>query len=207
MFRDIVLPKNNETEFIVIASKLGFKKLYFLYNFDEYNNEKKQIEIQSYKNHTNIEIETGFIVNQKNINKAIKQTKLLVVKSSDKDRFFIESKKVRLIYGFEEVNRKDYFHQRASGLNHILCEIAYKNNVAVGIDYSSLLNKSLSYSSLLMGRMMQNISLCQKYNVKTVIGSFAEKPFEMRSHYDIISLFTMFGMGGKNIKDSLNLNL
>ena len=207
MFRDIIIPKNNEAEFIEIASKLGLKKLYFLYDFDDYNEDKIQKKLELIKNHKNINIETGFIVNHKNINKASKHSKLLVVKSSDKDRFFVESKKIRLIYGFEEINKKDYLHQRASGLNHVICEFAKKNNVAIGFSYNLLFNKNDIFTSLLIGRIMQNIALCQKYKVNTIIGSFSIDPFKIRSPFDIISLFTTFGMNGKNIKESLVCDL
>ena len=203
MFFDIVLPKNNEEEFIEIASKLDVKKLYFLYDFNSYNEEKTNKKLEPIKNHKNIIIETGFIVNQKNINKALQKSKLLVVKSSDKDRFFIESKKIKLIYRFEEFHKKDYMHQRASGLNHIICQLANKNNVTIGFSYSSLFNKNPADTPLLIGRMMQNITLCQKYKVKTAIGSFSDKPFDLRATYDITSLFAMLGMDGKRIKESL----
>ncbi len=56
-----------------------------------------------------------------------------------------------------------------------------------------------------MGRMIQNIALCQKYKVKTVISSFSEKPFEMRAPHDVMSMFAMLGMNGKNVKEALNL--
>ena len=196
MFRDIVMPRNNEAEFIEIASKLGIKKLYFLYDFEEYTQKQKPKTFD-------FDIEVGFIVNQKNINKALKISKLLAVKSSDKDRFFIENKKIKLIYGFEEIYKKDYLHQRASGLNHVMCEIARKNNVLIGFAYGTLFDKNEYERSILLGRMMQNIKLCQKYKVKTILGSFSGNPFEMRSHYDLMSLFTLLGMDGKDVKESL----
>lgn len=190
MFTEIILPKNNEAEFLEIAAKLGIKRLYFLYDFDDYNEDNVQKKLSIMKDVT---IEIGFLVNQKNINKAAKHSELLVAKSSDNDRHFIESKKIKLIYGFEENPKKDYLHQRASGLNHITCEIARKNNVAVGFSYSSFFNKNNQIASLLMGRMMQNIALCKKYKVETLIGSFSEKPFDLRADHDIKSLFKMLG--------------
>lgn len=202
MFSDIVIPKNNEAEFIEVALKLNINKIYFLYNFDEYN-DKIQEKLNSLEENKKMQIEIGFIVNQKNINKAFKQSKLLVVKSSDKDRFFIESKKIKLIYGFEETQKKDYLHQRASGLNHILCELARNNNVAIGFSYGSLFNKTNPTKALLIGRMIQNISLCQKYKVKTVVGSFSEKPFDLRANHDITSFFSLLGINIKNIRQSL----
>ena len=194
MFRDIVIPQNNEAEFISVASKLGIKRLYFLYDFDKYNPKSSGI-------HKNVEI--GFLVNQKNANRALKESRLLAVKSSDNARVLAESKKIKLIYGLEEVPRKDYLHQRASGLNHILCNILSENNVSVGFSYSSFFNKSAETRSVLMGRMMQNISLCKKYKVKTVLGSFSENPFELRATHDVISFFNILGMDSKNTKKSL----
>lgn len=208
MFRDIIIPKNNEEEFINLAPKLGFKKIFFLYDFDKYCAEEKALEkFNTLKYDSDVSIEIGFIVHQKNINKAAAQSTLLAVKSSDKDRVFIENKKIKIIYGFEENYKKDYLHQRGSGLNHIICKLVKKNDINVGLSYSLLFNKSKTMPSLLIGRIMQNISLCQKYNVKTVIGSFSEKPFELRSPYDITSLFMMLGMDNKNIKDSFSCDL
>ncbi|MBI2557979.1 hypothetical protein HYW20_01545 [Candidatus Woesearchaeota archaeon] len=205
MFSDIVIPNNNEAEFVEVASKISIKKLYFLYEFG--SSQKEILEkIQSLK-HKKIDIETGLIVNQKNINMAMHHSKLLVARSSDNDRFLIESKKIKLIYGFEESPRKDYLHQRASGLNHILCELARKNNIAVGFSYSSILNKKPETASLIMGRMMQNIALCRKYKTKTIIASFSGNPFELRAPHDIASLFAMLGMDGKKINESLMFNL
>ena len=199
MFRDVVIPNNNEKEFAVIASRLGYKKLYFLYDFSEYN--KKDLDID------NIDFEIGFIVSHKNINQALKESRLLVAKSSPNDRFLIESKKIKIIYGFEESPRKDHIHQRASGLNHILCDIASKNHVSVGFAYSSLINKNPQSVSITKGRMMQNISLCRKYKIKAIIGSFSQNPYELRSPYDLASIFSIFGMDGKNIKNAMTSEL
>ena len=204
MFSDVVIPENNEKEFLEVASRLGIKKIYFLYDFDEYDKQRLAgLGLIDKK----IRIEFGFIVNQKNFKKAINHSRFLVAKSSDKDRFFIESNKIKMIYGFEELHKRDYLHQRASGLNHIICEIARQNNVAVGFSYSSLLGKSEQTSSLIIGRIMQNIRMCQKYKVKTIIGSFSHKPFELRAPHDMITLFNLLGMDGKIAKDSLDYRL
>jgi RNase P/RNase MRP subunit p30 len=111
-----------------------------------------------------------------------------------------------VIYGFEELGRKDYLHQRASGLNHIMCELAKKNNIVIGFSYSQLLNNEDNMPTIL-GRMAQNIKLCQKYKVKTIIGSFAENPFSLRAPHDISNLFKLFGMNERNVNISFAYNL
>ena len=198
MFRDIVIPNNNEEEFAEIALKLGYKKLYFLYDFNEYRD-----EIEKNLERLNIDFEIWLIVNKKNLNNAVKKSKLLVAKSSADDRELIESRKIKLIYGFEEIKRKDYLHQRASGLNHILCDIANKNNIAVGFSYSSLLNKNAQNVSVIKGRMIQNIGLCQKYKVRMMVGSFSSEPYEMRAPHDLAALFEILGMQQDKIKKAL----
>ncbi|MBI2654691.1 hypothetical protein HYX02_07860 [Candidatus Woesearchaeota archaeon] len=200
MFRDIVIPKNNEQGFIDIAEKLDIKKLYFLYDFSDYDEEKVHQKIENIN--SNIEIGTGLIVNPKNLNKASKLSKLLVAKSSDKDRILIESKKIRIIYGFEEVHKKDYLYQRMSGLNHVLCELAKKNNVSIGFSYSSLFDKG-NQAPLLIGRMMQNIALCKKYKVKMIVGSFSDKPLDMRAPHNVIALFAMLGTSSTSLAYTL----
>ena len=192
---DIVLPKDNEDDFIRIALRLGIKKLRFLYNLDNFKNQKQKAN--------DFDVETGIIVNQKNINEALNHSKFLAVKTSDKDRASIESGKISIIYGLEESYERDYLHQRKSGLNRIMCELARKNGIAIGFSYGALLGRDIPASTLIMGRMMQNIVLCRKYNVKTIIGSFSQNPFGMRSPHDVKSLFAMMGMDSKTIESSL----
>ena len=251
MFSDIVLPKDNEQKFLEIAEKIGIKKLYFAYDFNEFFGQNIQDKIDSIKSNK-INFDAIFLANPANFNKAAKQSRALVAKSSDKDRFLIESRKLRIIYGFEELHKKDYLHQRASGLNHILCDLARKNNVAIGFSYSLLINKDNADSPLgalralkgrgitplanmgesaglkigglksgvfnppifnkkelaiIKGRMMQNIQLCHKYKVKTIITSFSSNPFELRAYHDVTSLFRLMGMNDLTIKDSFSYNL
>ncbi len=197
MFSEFVLPDNNEVEFVEIALRLGLRKISFLYNFDEYSESRVQKRLSLINDLVEkINVEIGFIVNQKNLNKAIKKSNFLVAKSSssDSDRFFIESGKLKMIYGFEENSKKDYLHQRASGLNHVFCSIAVKKNVAFGFSYSSLFDKNEQGRCVTLGRIIQNLSLCQKYDVKIVISSFAENPYDLRSFHDVISLFNLLGL-------------
>lgn len=204
MHNDIVIPKNNEAEFAEIASKLGIDKLYFLYGQNEFSEDKIREKLDKIKESFNINFEIGVLTKNKDIKL---KTKLIAAKSSDKDRYLIESRKVKLIYGFEEIGRKDYLHQRASGLNHIMCELARKNNIIIGFSYNILINSEELQIPIIAGRMRQNITLCQKFKVKTTIASFSENPFDLRAPHDVSSLFKLLGMNERNVKDSLNYNL
>lgn len=189
---DIVIPANNEEEFIEMAEKLGYKSLCFLYGANEYLNLPKKFESKG------IKIYTGILADSGNINKIgskFSNTKVFVaVKSSNNDREVIEKSKADMIFCFEDSVKKDFIHQRASGLNHILCKLANKNNLIIGLSLISILNSKNKH--VILGRMIQNIKICKKFKVRTIIASFAENPFDMRSIHDLKSLFA--GLGYEN---------
>ena len=66
MFSDICIPKGNEEDFILTAGQLGIKKLFFLYDFSQYDEDKIKKKLESIVN-KKIDIETGLIVGQGNI--------------------------------------------------------------------------------------------------------------------------------------------
>ncbi len=197
---DIVLPKNNEDKFISIAEKLGYNSLLFLYNPEEYT-EKQKTPIKNAK----IKIIYGILANEKNIQKINNKFKgknvFVAIKSSASSREIIERSYANLIFSLEEHGRKDFMHQRGSGLDHILAKLAHDKNVSIGFSLNSIINSK--NKGIIMGRMMQNIMLCRKYKVKTIIASFAETPFGMRSPYDVMSLFASLGMRQEDAGDSL----
>ena len=206
---DFVVPNNNENEFIAMAERLGYKGIYFLYNLDDYLNKSKKFEIKTNK----IKVNIGIIADYKNIYKIknipekqsfsgrrksfafsseLKDEDVFVaVKSSDNNKEIIEKSGVNMIFSFEENSRRDFIHQRASGLNHVLCKSAKENNVTMGFSVKSILDAENKQE--LLGRIMQNMNLCRKFKVKTTIASLAQKPLEMREIHDLTSLFEILG--------------
>ena len=204
MFIDLVLPKNNEKEFIEIAEKLKINGLCFVYFFKTKEDFlKKNEKIKKLQEKTKLRLFTGLIADSKNINKAKKLAKLVIYKSSGNDRHAIEKSKANTVFGLETIAARDSMHHRNSGLNQVLCKLANKNNVMIGFSFSSILNTDGMIRSQIFGRMMQNIRLCRKYKVKAVIASFAEKPYDMRPYPDLKSIFISLGMHPKEAKNSL----
>ena len=198
---DFVFPEGNEEEFIGMALKLGYSGLCFIYPYTK--TDKYEGAIRKLQEKTEIKLSYGFLASLRDVNKIRRSKNLIFVKGSTKNRFFIEKKKADVLFSLERENREDFMHHRASGLNHVLCELANKNKVVVGFSFNALLkNKKKLYK--ILGRMMQNIRLCRKFKVKTLIGSFAERPFEMRGAGDIAGLFGLMGsqknVSGKNQK-------
>lgn len=182
---DLVFPNGNEKEFLEIAKKLNIK-LCFIYPYT------KKLSFPK--------LPAGLIAHKKEIDKAVKVADLVL--TYERDRHVFEKTKVDLVFDLEQGSRADHTHQRNSGLNHILCNIAKERNILIGFNFNSVLKAK--NKKKIIGRMMQNVKLCRKYKVKTVIASFAKNPFEMRSFYDLISFGVTIGMHPKQAKDSLN---
>jgi len=118
------------------------------------------------------------------------------------DRKFFEDKNVDIILSPEKEVEKDTFNSRNSGLNQVLCNLANKNNIAIGFSFNEIIHSKNIPNTL--GRMMQNVFLCRKYKLKTVLGSFANKDIEIKNKSELMSFGKVIGMNGNEIKQSLN---
>ncbi len=178
---DFVFPNKNEEEFVEMARKLGYNSLCFVYSLKDFNSKKKK--------YSGFNVKYGVLVDEKKIPK-LKSADFVLVKCSDNTRNVIEKNKDIIVFGFEQDNKKDLIHQRRSGLNHIICNLAAKNNIKIGFSFGCLLNANNQQRNILLGRIVSNIKLCRKYKTKIVIGSFASNPYEMRAFNDLIALFS-----------------
>jgi RNase P/RNase MRP subunit p30 len=129
--------------------------------------------------------------------------KSLVFRSQGSRKDF-EDKKVDVIFGLESIEDKDKIFQRNSGLNHILCGLAFANDIIVGFDFSLVLNSTGFSRSKILGRMKQNVKLCRKYKVKMMIGSFASEKYDLRGKFELFSFGKVIGMTDGEVKLALN---
>ena len=153
---DVVFPKNNEEAFLIKAKELN-KDIIFIYN------KKNKIKVKNY----------GFLSNKK-------LKTFSVYKATGDDRKAFEGG-VNLIYHLEFGKRNDFIYSRNSGMNQVLAKIAKEKNVTIGFSMSDFSKNQ----ELILGRMQQNMKLCKKYKVKTLVGSFANSPREL---FDEITL-------------------
>jgi RNase P/RNase MRP subunit p30 len=137
---------------------------------------------------------------RKTISKHFVRDKLIVVQGGDDkvNRQAVSSKGVDILLDPHCGRRRDFMHQRNSGLNHVLCKLAKQNKVAIGFSFFSILHAK--QQGRLMGRMMQNIKLCRKYKVPMVIASFAQNKWELRNPTDLQAFFRVLGMTGKEVQ-------
>lgn len=195
MASDLVFPGNNEEDFVEMAERLGYSKLYFVYD----GKSDKKYESKS----KDMKICSVVVAEPKNILAAKKRSDFVIVKSSADDRNVIEALRPSLIFDFETVERKDFIHHRNSGLNHVHCSLMAKNGISIGFSLKTLLSPSRLTTAQLLGRIAQNIRFCRKFKVNMIFASFAASPYDMRSPHDIKALAIMLGMTPKEANDSV----
>jgi ribonuclease P/MRP protein subunit RPP1 len=127
---------------------------------------------------------------------AKKKNEIIIVKAQDEEfnRKILEINEVNILLSPEIHYRKDKLKQRDSGLNEVLCKLAAKNDIAIGIDLSELTNKSKKEKAIILSRLKQNIFLCKKAKAK--IKLINSDKFDKR---EIASLLLLLGMHNKDI--------
>lgn len=180
---DIVFPCQNEEKFIQIAEQLGFDGLCLVFR-----NKKQNKKIKDLQKKTNL--------------KLFSSSDIKIQKSSKKDQNVLEKHAPDLLYCPEFVYKKDSVHFRSSGLNQVLCKLAKKNKTIISIALKPLVDSK--EKTKIIGRIVQNIRLCQKFKIAMAIASFAEHPYEMKSANDLISFGISLGMNIPYAKSCLN---
>lgn len=107
---------------------------------------------------------------RKQIQKLKKENKLRIVRAQDTEfnRKILENKDVSVLLSPEIHNRKDKLKQRDSGLNEVLCKLAAKNNIKIGINIKEIQKLEKKQKAIILARIMQNIQLCKRTKTQIV---------------------------------------
>ena len=199
-FTDIVFPNGNEEKFLKLNSRLGVSSLIFCYTPDTLPADYEKINDSG-------DIRYALLANISQLQKY--KSKNLPMLYGRNDRFVFEQnfKKPLIIFGIESASSTDSMHSRHSGLNHILCSLAEKNNIYLGISLYQLLTSESFKRPYIIGRMAQNIILARKFGMKLKLASFARTPFHMRSYNDFLSLGKILGMNSLESKKALSASI
>lgn len=135
-----------------------------------------------------------------------KKLPVIVLGSTDEiNRKAVEDKRVAVLLSPENSRKKDFIHWKNSGLNDVLCRLAARNNVAIGISASSVASCTGKERALRLGRIMQNVKVCRKCKTKILLASFARNENELFSPYELKSFGAVLGMTPSQIDESLEV--
>ncbi|HRZ85148.1 MAG TPA: hypothetical protein P5277_00025 [Candidatus Paceibacterota bacterium] len=121
------------------------------------------------------------------IDKIVKSGKkaAFLVRDEEFNRKIMEKTLISMIVGLESdefETKKDKLRQRDSGFNEVLAKIAHDRGISVGIDVAKLIKLSEKEMTWQLGRILQNVKLCNKYNVKIVfVNSLSSNKFDLMS--------------------------
>ena len=147
---------------------------------------------------TSVYFDNEFVIltskNVKDLLKDIKKHKgkKIIFKPSDEKilRFAIEKTKIEMILGVEQINPKDSVHYLRGGVDQVSLRIMKEKGIVLAFSFSDILHST--NRARLLGRMMMNIRLARKYDVKTVFSTFGSAK-ELRSTHDLTSFWRVLG--------------
>jgi len=93
---------------------------------------------------------------------------IIQAQSPEYNRKILENKEVDILISPELHERKDYLKQRDSGLNEILCKLAKKNNIKIGINLQPIKKLPKKQKAIVLARVRQNIQLCKRTKIPIV---------------------------------------
>ena len=197
MYSLILVPRNNEDLLIKKAKLLGYDRVYFVYSRDEE------------KNFDDLPEKFGVIIKKISLCNSktcfsLKQRGLTLMKTTSDQNVF-ERIKPNIVFGLEEVTRRDSIHQRISGLNHVMCGLAKKNHISILFDVHALINAD--DLPILIGRIRQNIQLCRKYSVNILLSCLVSDPQFIVSPLDLIGVGKNLGFSPSEAKKSVSFTL
>ncbi|PIN73534.1 hypothetical protein COV20_04900 [Candidatus Woesearchaeota archaeon CG10_big_fil_rev_8_21_14_0_10_45_16] len=129
----------------------------------------------------------------KKTNEAKRKNLLVVFRPATEEllRFALEHSRVDIIFGQEMINPKDSFHYLRGALDQVTCRIAAEKGKTIAFSFAEI--QDSDKKGRLLGRMMQNIKLCQKYKVKMLFSTFADSKERLRSTQDLAAFWRVLG--------------
>lgn len=173
MILDLVVPQHNEETLAHMAKRLGYTSLIYTY-------EKPPQEVKVNFPHSIALFSTP---------SSPKGGKYPVIAKKVTD---LEFGNVDYLTDLELETAQDKHHHRQSGFNHIYAAMAKKQKTTFCLNLKLLLTSPTPEK--ILGRMMQNIRLCQKYGIPIQVFSFAIDPYQMRSPKDIEAMKRALGI-------------
>ncbi len=91
-----------------------------------------------------------------------KEEIIVLAQDDEFNRKILEMKNVNMLLSPELHDRKEKLKERDSGLNEVLCNIAAKNKIKIGIKLDEITKKQPKEKAIILSRIIQNIMLCKK---------------------------------------------
>ncbi|MGL4668989.1 MAG: ribonuclease P protein component 3, partial [Methanobacteriaceae archaeon] len=102
-----------------------------------------------------------------------------------------------------DILSRPYLKDRGCGLNHVLAKEAVKNNVAIELCVSDILNSYLSHRAKFLANFREIIKFHNKFNFPLIISSGAKSTFDLKAPRDLRAIFTSLGLSNKGFDNAI----
>ena len=201
---DLLLPRENEAELAKEAKSLGITPI-FLYDFKnpkEIQKKREALKALGIPHYVGICVKPN---SMGDIKKAAKlwlyADFLAVIDPGDFVRASVSNPRIDAVFRVPSGVGKDSVEYRRSNFNSVLANLARRNGVAYGLDFSYFLNSSGYRRAKILGREMQNVLLCRR-KVPILMASLASEPYEMRLPENLSALSRVLGLTHEQSKAS-----
>jgi RNase P/RNase MRP subunit p30 len=132
-----------------------------------------------------------------------KNKKVAVIAGDDEfNRRVVETLKIDYLVSPENNSIKDSLKQRASGMNHVIAEIAKKKNIQIVEDLTWLNNLQGKKKAIAISRVIQNVKICRKSNCQIKIATFAKQKEELFDQKQMTAIAFSFQMSSQQAKNA-----
>ncbi len=120
------------------------------------------------------------------------------------ERKFFEYRHAGLIKGVELIHNKDHTHYKRSGLNEVLAKLAKENHkVIISPIWELKKARTIKEKAVILGRMMQNAMLSNKYGFIYAMASLARNKKELIQPENLKAIGRAIGLHPSNAKKSV----
>ena len=133
--------------------------------------------------------ETDFMKARKKIKE--NKEKIIIFSSNDDElnRKILEKEKIDILL-INQLNRKDFQKQRNSGFKQVMAKVMKNKKIKLGINLNEI--KNSKEKEKLIARIIQNIELCNKYEIQMIF--ISEKEILKSQEHGLKSLSLILGM-------------
>jgi len=194
------------------AKHLGWDGICFAESFEKSSDLKKFLnKVSTIQKSSDIEIFTGAIISkdiQETARKSLEHVDLILVNgiSEEINREASECYEVDILLPSGKYPGKDMMNQKNSGIDHVMAGFMAERGIALGINFSEILNSYGSLRSLNIARIKQNVMLARKYKIPIAITSCAKNKFDLRGPREFMSIGKFLGLSDDEAKSAISKN-
>lgn len=111
----------------------------------------------------------------KDLLKKEEKPKIVLAQNIQFNRKMLEKAEFDILLSPENHTSNTTIRNIDSGLNHVLCKIASKKGIRIGVDLENLRNLDNKKKAIILEKIIQNIKLCRKYHVQLALKGVKDK--------------------------------